>query len=296
MVTLLSVSRTEARAQSPDREPALMEVPASTRAVGLGHAFQLDALDSDVVFYNPSQVGRGNGMMLSYHRFGATATALGVSAERSWLGGGIAIGLRSLEYGSDGPGTRLRGLDPLLKRGPVGVSEHVAVAAYARTIGPVRAGVAGKLVNHRAEDDNDTRGAVDVGVSAELGPLRVGLAARNLGGDYVLAGARVHMPEEVTLGAGGYGHQLGPLDLGVAAAVTRRADGEWLAGGGVEMGYWPVSGRTFVGRIGVRRVPEGEALPVTFGGSFWGDDLVVEYAFQPVDGHDGIHRLTVGWR
>ena len=78
--------------------------------------------------------------------------------------------------------------------------------------------------------------------------------------------------------------------------MTRRADGEWVVGGGLEFGYWPVRGRTFVARIGARTIPEGEASPLSLGGSFWGDDLVVDYAFQPVDGTDGVHRITLGWR
>ena len=41
---------------------------------------------------------------------------------------------------------------------------------------------------------------------------------------------------------------------------------------------------------------EGDASPVPFGSRFWGDDLVLEYAFQPVSGEDGLHRITVGWR
>ena len=57
-------------------------------------------------------------------------------------------------------------------------------------------------------------------------------------------------------------------------------------------------GRTFVGRVGVRRVPEGEASPVSLGFAFWGDDLVLEWAWQPfgdpVDA--GTHRFGIGWR
>jgi hypothetical protein len=119
---------------------------------------------------------------------------------------------------------------------------------------------------------------------------------RNLGPERSLDGVDVRLPTDVTLGWGGYGRPLGPLDLGAAAALGRRADGEVVFGGGLELGYWPVQGRTFVARVGVRNVPEGEASPVTFGGSFWGDRLVLEYAFQPVDDADGLHRVTLGWR
>jgi hypothetical protein len=65
------------------------------------------------------------------------------------------------------------------------------------------------------------------------------------------------------------------------------------------VGYWPVRGRTFVGRLGAQVVPEGsDASPFTFGFAFWGDDLVVEWAFQPFDGapESGTHRFSIGWR
>ena len=55
------------------------------------------------------------------------------------------------------------------------------------------------------------------------------------------------------------------------------------------VGYYPVTGRTFVVRAGGRTVPEGEASPLTLGASYWGDSLVLEYAFQPVDDQSVFH-------
>lgn len=283
-------------AQSAGREPAVVELPASTRAAALGGAFQLGASDSDIVFYNPGLVGRASGMMLGWQRYGAAATGFTLSAGTSWFGGGVAVGLQALEYGGDGPGARSGGVDPILAGGDVGTAELVASVAYARRVGPVQAGVAGKFLSQRFGATHATRGAVDVGVARQIGPLQVGLAVRNLGPRYVVGDVEASQPAEVSVGAGGYGRPLGPLDVGLAAAVTRRADGEWIGGGGVELGYWPVRGRTFVIRFGGRRVPEGDAFPLTFGGSFWGDDLVVEYAFEPVEHTEGIHRVSLGWR
>lgn len=98
------------------------------------------------------------------------------------------------------------------------------------------------------------------------------------------------------MGGGFYGRPTGPLDFGMAAEISRRADGEFLAGGGIELGYYPVVGRNFVGRVGFRNVPEGEAKPFSVGGSYWGDDLVVEWGWHPIDGNGGMHTLSVGWR
>ncbi|HZD04092.1 MAG TPA: hypothetical protein VE173_04215, partial [Longimicrobiales bacterium] len=172
------------RAQSAGREPAVVELPASARAAGLGGAFQLGASDSDIVFYNPGLVQRASGMMLGWQRYGSAATAFSLSAGTSWFGGGVAVGLQALEYGSDGPGARPGGVDPILAPGDIGTAELVGSVAYARRLGPVQAGIAGKFVNQRFGDARGSRGAVDVGVAREVGPLLVGLAARNLGPDY----------------------------------------------------------------------------------------------------------------
>lgn len=293
---LVGIGRTPVAAQSAGHEPAVVELPASARAMGLGGAFQLGAPDSDIVFHHPALSERAAGMMLGYQRYGGAATGMTLSAGAGWLDGGVAVGLQALEYGSAGPGLREGGLDPILAGGEKGAGELVATLAYARPVGPVRLGVAGKLVGQRIGEARDTRGAIDVGVAREVGSLWLALSARNLGPAYALDGVEAPQPEEIRLGAGGYGRPVGPLDVGLAATVARRADGEWTGGGGVELGYWPVRGRTFVVRVGGRRVPEGGASPVTFGGSFWGDDLVVEYAFEPVDGRDGVHRVALGWR
>lgn len=284
------------KAQSAGREPAVLELTTSARAMGLGGAFQVDASDSDVVFHHPALAEGAAGFMMGYQRYGGDATGLSLSAATGWFGGGVAVGLRALEYGSTGPGAREGGIDPILSGGEVGMAEMAATVVFARDVGPVRVGLGGTLSTQRSGTARENRGAVDVGVARDVGPLEVALSARNLGPGYVIDGVEVEQPEEVTLGLGGYGRPVGPLDVGLAATVTRRADGEWLGGGGVELGYWPVQGRTFVLRFGGRHVPDGGAAPLTVGGSFWGDDLVLEYAFEPVEDHDGVHRLSVGWR
>ena len=293
--------------QTPRREPAVVELPGSTRAMALGHAYQLGGRDPDALFYNPALVERARGISLGLHVLGDVSLAATLAASTEWLGGGVAVGVRAMEYetfisepGAGVPlrfvsGTRHDGLDAFLREGNVGVSELVATAAYGRRLLGVRVGLAGKLIDQRGGAERDRGFALDFGVSRDVGRATVGLAVQDLGPALELGGEG-RLPTRVTLGAGGYGKPVGPLDLGLAAAITRRADGEVIPGGGVEVGYWPVTGRTFVARVGVRRVPEGEALPVTFGGSFWGDRLVLDYAFQAVDGAEGVHRVTLGWR
>ena len=63
------------------------------------------------------------------------------------------------------------------------------------------------------------------------------------------------------------------------------------------MGYWPVNGRTFVGRVGYRyRSNDFTANPFTFGGAFMGDDIILEYSYQGFETGDPSHRFGIGWR
>lgn len=291
-------SPSDGRAQTPGREPVVVEIPASTRAAALGDAFQLGAPDADVVFYNPALVERAAGSTMGgIHVLGDGALGFTVSTARSWFGGGVGLGLQVLEYEAPGPGLRPGGPDPLVVGGGSGTADVAASVAVARTLLGFRVGVVGKVVAQRFRDFRQASGSVDVGLAHEVGPLTAGLSVRNLGPDRPLAPeGDVPQPRLVTLGVGGYGQQVGPLDLGLAAAVTLRDDEEVVVGGGIEVGYWPVIGRTFVFRAGARTVPEGDASPLTVGASYRGDEIVLSWAWQGVDDLEGIHRFSVGWR
>lgn len=285
------------RAQSPDRGPVVAELGFSARALGMGGAFQPDAGDSDAVFVNPALAAQAGGFALGWQRFDTEGTALSLSAARPWFGGGVFGGVRTLDHaGIGGPGGHAGGVDPLLADGGPGASETALTVGYGRELFGLEAGIAGSYLLQRSRSSNAATMAVDVGLATDLGPGKLHLAARNLGAPTTWGARDVDLPTTVGAGWGAYGRPVGPLDLGGAVDVARRADGEWLVGGGLEFGYWPVRGRTFVARLGARTVPEGDASPLTVGGSYWGDELVVDYAFQSVDGTDGIHRITLAWR
>lgn len=283
----------EARAQTPGREPAVVELLPGARSLGLGWVPQVGSDDPDLAFTHPALVQDLSGFQGGYTRFGDGSGAYTLAAAMEWFGGGVAVSLQTLEYvgPASGPGAREDGLDDLLAVPPggEGVSESAATLTYGRSLIGVRIGVSGRVFTQRYASEREMGGAMDVGAATTAGPVRVALSARNLGGD-------ADLPEEVVLGAGAYGRPLGPLDLGAAAQVRYRDDGGFEFGGGIELGYWPIRGRTFVGRVGFRNVLEGSARPFSLGGSFWGDSLVLDYAFQPVEGLDGIHRIGVGWR
>jgi hypothetical protein len=296
LVLGLAVLAEPGAGQTPGRQPAVVELPSSTRAMGLGHAFQA-APDADAVFYNPALASRARGFGLGVHWLTPAARAFTASAATAWFDGGVAIGLQGLEYGTDHPAeSRAGGLDPLLADGTTAVSELAATLAYGRDLLGFRVGVAGRLLDQRIGALRRQHLAADVGLARSLGPGTIAVALRHVGDTDDDATGGWEPPTDLTLGWSAFGRPVGPFDLGLATAVTRRDDGEFLYGGGVELAYWPLRGRTFVARIGGRNVPEGDASPLTLGGSFWGDALILDYAFQPVDGTDGVHRITVGWR
>lgn len=288
-----------ASGQSEGRLPRVLEVPSSTRAMALGDAYMMDSGHADAIFYHPALLVDASGFGLDIENWSTEATSATVSAAMAWLGGGIGIGLQTLQYdvGADAVARLPPGQDGLFAGGTGHASERVASVGYGRRVFGLRIGVVGKLVEQRVAAARDATGAVDVGAATELGPVTVGLTAANLGPDMAFSGETTPLPTRVTLGAGAYGRPLGPLDLGVAAALTRRDDGALLAGAGVELGYWPIVGRTFVARVGLQRVPEGEGSPLTVGFAFWGDDLVLEWAYRDFGGlGEGTHRFGLRFR
>jgi hypothetical protein len=295
---LLSLSPASLAAQSQGRVPRVLELPSSTRAMALGDAYMMTAGASDALFYHPALIDGASGFGLDLQNWSGAATGATASAAVEWYGGGVAIGLQTLQYGapSDRVSVLPSGQDILFDLGPAPTSERVATLGLAHEIRGIKVGLAGKVIEERIAGERDATGALDVGVATRAGPLTVGLTAANLGGKLQYADGDVSLPRRITLGAGAYGQQVGPLDMGISGALTRRDDGELLAGAGLEVGYWPVIGRTFVARVGVERVPEGEGSPLTFGFAYWGDDLVLQWAYRDFGklGH-GTHRFGVRW-
>ena len=287
-----------ARAQSGAHGPLVLELPASTRALALGGAFHTVGNDSDAIFHNPALIG-GNGVVgASMQRFGAASLAGTVSGAAGWSSANVAVGVQTLAYGAPGGGAGVLAHDArsLFASGGVGASEVAISVGYAREVKGVRAGVTGKLVDQRLGGHHDATGAVDVGVAIGSGPARLGLAVQNLGPGLTLGETQVPLPVRVTAGGSTPAIPVGPLDLGWSAAASREADGTVVPGAGMEVAYWPVRGRTFTARVGVRRAPEGFGRPVTFGGAFNGDRIAIDYAYQGYEGGEAAHRIGVSWR
>lgn len=281
-------------AQSPGSWPLVAELPASTRAMALGNAYMMNAGHADAVFYHPGLLRSASGFGASVQRWGEGATSAAFSGAVSWLGGGIAVGVLTLNHaGGAAPGPLSpSGQSHLFLTGSSPIAEQVAVLGYGRSLFGLDIGVTGKLVEERIGVSTERVAMVDVGAATDAGPLRVGLTVRDIGPD-PLTGDDT---PRVVLGAGAYGEQLGILDVGLTAAAEWNEDRTTVSGG-VEVGYWPISGRTFVARIGVRDPYDGMS-PVSFGAAFWGDDVTVEWAFQPYTGSEsaGTHSFGLRWR
>lgn len=265
--------------------------------MALGNAYMMDSGHADGVFYHPALLTGAGGFGLDVQHWGEESYSSAASAAMQWLGGGVGIGLVTLQYSTPGAGPAAlpAGQDFLFDTGPVGVSERVAVVGYARELFGIDIGVAGKLVEQRVGGARDAEGLLDIGAATELGPVTVGLTARDMGGDPLAqSGTDDFEPDRVVLGAGAYGQPVGPLDVGFSAAATLE-DEELLVSGGIEIGYWPLRGRTFLARAGLSQVPDGSDMtPLGLGLAYWGDNLVLEWAFQLDDGDT--HRFGVRWR
>ena len=294
--------------QNLEYGPVSLGLPPSSAAMAMGGAFQLTDPGSDAIFYNPSLLPEDERFGISGTTFDSEATSLTMSASTGWWGGGIGVGLQTLSYSTDAATVRdiLDGEADLLTSGGRAASEWVATVGYSRSFGDLGWGVSAKAIEQRLAGAKDLSGAVDVGVSLGVGryrsdaalpsSFRFGLAVQNLGPDLDVDGSKLSLANRVTAGASFQRWVVGPFDLGASAALSREADGTVIPALGGEVAWWPVVGHTFTGWIGIRRVENGPASKVSFGGAFRGDALGIEYAFQDFGTFGVAHRLGISWR
>lgn len=294
--------------QTRQHGPPSLELSPSTSAMAMGGAFQLTDPGSDAIFHNPALLGNAARFGIAGTTFDSESTSLTMSASTGWWGGGVGVGLQTLSYSTDASVARdiLDNEADLLTSGARAVSEWGATVGYGRTLGPLDVGISAKAVEMRLAGALDRTAALDIGASIQVGRYRsdaslpsaftIGLAVQNLGPELDLEGSQVGLARRVTGGASFQRWLVGPFDLAASAALSREADGDWIPAVGGEVAWWPVTGRTFIGRIGIRRSEDGPAKKVTFGGAFRGDALGVEYAFQGFDASGGAHRFGISWR
>ena len=298
-VALLLIVPASLSAQTGGVLPKVTQLPASTRAMALGDSYMMNAGHADAIFYHPALLTGARGFGVDVQRWGGKSSSAAVSGAMQWYGGGIGVGLRTLQYGAIGSDVAAAppGQDHLFNSGSVPVSERSVTLGYAHGISfDIDVGVSVNLIDERVGTSHESVVLFDVGATREIGTVVVGVTVHDLGDKPILdTGAK---PWRVVIGAGNYGQQLGFLDIGYTATVGFDDD-EVTYGGGLELGYWPIQGRTFIARGGFQDVPDGsDSSPVTTGFAFWGDNITVEWAFRPFSGIDegGTHRLGVRWR
>lgn len=276
----------------PDPGPLMLELPVGARAVALGGAFWTAGDEAGAIFHHPSLMS-SSGFGMSWQHFHDPSTLadgvgfLAMSGSAAWMGGVAGVGLAFMEYNtnSEEPWAWPRSTIDLGGVGQEAASAYVAAGAFSREIGGFALGGAVKAVGLRVGTRKGVAGAVDVGASTEVGPATVALTVQNLGPDLQmeLEGPAVPLARQVTLGAGTERVPVGPLDVGGAARLVRNGRGEFLAGAGVEVAWWPLLRRVFIARAGLLRMPDdlnGSFYELAFGGGFAGDRIRLDYAYQ----------------
>lgn len=269
---------------------AVRDLPSSAAQAALGDAHPLVGSAGNVIFVHPGLLdsGSGFGAFLGWSADGGTH--LSASAAGPWLDGGVGVGVSVLSYavGSFAPH------DALVSGGSADITESLVTVGYAReAIGGVRVGGALTLVETRSTAERRRVLGVDVGAARRVGPVALALSVLGLGEEASQNGD----DPRVSLGLGTERRPTGPVDLAAAAHLSRETDGTVSPGGGLEVSWWPIAGRRFIGRIGLRRVAErSESRPWTVGAAFEGDDIALEYALQEYSGSGSVHRFGVRWR
>ena len=287
-----------ARAQAAGFGPIVLQLPASTRAIGFGDAY-VGVREPEAVFYNPAQLGVRPGVAVSAERYGSVSTAGAVASTYVFGRFGVGIGAQMLDYRALGPAypEAAPNGEPLLADGPFPASSLVAAAALEMAYKGIRWGLTQKLAQDRVSDGRDGVWLTDVGAAREIGPVTVGATVQNLGASPKMLGTRAALPTRGTIGVAAAGVPLGALfDLAASGAVSVRHCARVSPAGGVELGYVPIDGVTFAGRIGARLPEENGAAPITLGASFTFDRVSIDYGFEPYQGSGSGHRIGIRLR
>ncbi len=288
---LLALAPATAAVSAQDA-PLVLRLPASARALALGGILPPGSADAAAIFYHPAFPAAGIGAGAQW--LGADTVAFDAAGAVEWLGGTVGLGLRTASY--TGP---FRSATPLPANQlmlPQPVSERAAQVTYGRTLKGIRLALSGKYVDQRWDRDRSARWAVDASAGTTAGPVRLAATAQNLGPDLDVGGVDVPLNRRVLVAvAPPGGAPLGPLDVLPTLQVAWERGQRFTPAAGVELGYWPVVGRTFFLRGGVRRPDAGER-PFTLGAGFAGDRIALDYGVAPLKGGRATHRVGLRWR
>ncbi len=287
---------------------ALVHRPGA-RAAALGGSFWVGERNEAAVFHHPALLG-GTGFGASYAHLADGSALMSAGASGAWFGGTAGIGLsfadgvsiRGREAPEGGPehgrgGTRdgrPRGRDDGFGHAPEG-SSFVLSAGFAADVLGLRAGGIAKVVGRSGPGKRRAAVALDFGAAMDAGPLALALSVQNLGPGMEADDHTVPLPARVALGVGTDREPAGPFDVGAAAHLAVERGAGTRGGAGVEVAWWPVSGRVFVARGGLAG-GGGHRLASTFGAGFEGDRIRLDYGYGPRDGGASRHAVSLAFR
>lgn len=311
LAALVPASTLAAQTGRDPYAPVVLTLPAGVRTLALGNV-GVAGRDDDVLFYNPSQLAIARGTSASVERLSATAATGALSSVIRFSTGGIAVGMRMVDYEAPAnffPVNRATMLDP----GTVSGTSIEAAVGLGLTFKRLRVGVTGKYVEDNLPDVRASRGAFDVGVSKDMLRSTFALSLQNIGsGVSVPCGiasavrkfdcipppglppfpaqfTTVGQPFKATLGAA-TSRPLGQFDFVGTAAVSVLRSGFWVPAGGAELGYSWLDGYSIALRAGARRPVPGEQA-LTAGAGFNMDRLSIDYALETLSGSRIGHRV-----
>lgn len=292
-------------AQESVEGPLVLRLPASPRLLGMANAGAASN-DADVLFYNPSMLLSARGMTASMQSYGSRATAGSIANVATTGSTTVAVGTRLLRWESDG-----RSYGDVLRHGATHLSDiptgddRVEAASsevtlgLARTVKKLRLGLAVKYAEDRLGSRAAGFVAFDLGFSHQVGSTVLSVIAQNLGAGPRMDDVRAASPRRIGVGWGG-----GPTprwehwDLGMQTEITVEGD-DWFVrpAGGVELGYVPVDGVSFLIRSGLRMPRERDESLVTAGMGITLDRLSIDYAMEPIRGGRPVsHRIGVRFK
>jgi hypothetical protein len=294
MAVLLSVGPLGAQEAA-----AFLLLPATPRAMVMGSvgAEGAGALFDDVGAM--AAAGATASLAVQRHVAGTSAAtgAVGYGVGGWTLGAGVHL----LDYGS---------IDELIpdpaSGGEVGAPTGARVSASdfavalgaARAIGPLRGGLAVKLVRQQVAGTGGGTVAVDAGIRVPL-PARATLsvAVQHLGGRLELAGREAELPALWRAGVALAPVRVDAVELRFVVEIGGTRGSDVAAGAGGEAAWRVASGVTLAGRVGVRSSQAGdEGSPFAIGGALSGERVAIDYAYRGYGALGGAHRVGVSWR
>jgi len=294
-----ALSSTVIRNPSPDNRvaPFILTLPTSTRALGLGGVYVYSSPDADAIFSAPSVISSSRGSSLSAHNYGDEGKYVSLSTTFNISGGVLAFGVQTLTY-SVGEKTHTSvpyRPEELFSSLPFASSDIVTSIGYGKSIQGIQFGIVGKMIESRTSHQSFNTKVFDFGFAKTGFGTTWSLTVQNMGPELFDNGG-FPLPHQVNFSASTRRRQLGPLDYYGTGRISRLEDGAVVQAGGLEISYWPIRGRTFTGRIGVRDVPVGRASLVTYGAAFTNDNITFEYAFEDFEYYGSVHRFGIRWR